>query len=579
MSTPLTPGNSLESIKKEAKRWLKALRAHDAEARARLERATPGAPREPALRHVQHALAREHGFAGWSELKDAIERGAGAVPQTSTHAQRVGWFLEQACPDWRVMGARRSMARHAADRILRAHPEIARDSIYTAVVCGDLAQVSHVLASDPEAAKRPGGPRDWPTLLYLCNARISHPDAALNAVAIATALLDAGADPNAFYPGGHEAIRYTALTSVIGEGEEDAAPHPGRNELVALLLARGADPYDKQVLYNTHFHGDILWFLELMYRTALRLGRRTDWEDPEWNMLGMGGYGQGARYLLGVAVEHNDLKLAEWILQHGATANPRPSQHPRAAKHTLYEEAYARGFTDMAALLEQYGAPASRPALTPDEALAAVCARLDRAEIEALMNQHPEYLLKPNAILAAAEKNRTDIVTMLLDLGVPIEIEDESKTRPLHAAAYADAVNVAQLLIDRGAEIDPVEKNWSNTPLDFAVYGQHTRMIDLLAPYSRDVWNLTLTGKVERLRQVLREDPERARVVNENNATPLMWLPDDETAALEAAQLLVAAGADPALRRTDGMTAADIASRRGLEAVADLLHSAQRPER
>jgi hypothetical protein len=30
------------------------------------------------------------------------------------------------------------MALHAAERILRRHPEIARDSIYTAVVCGDL---------------------------------------------------------------------------------------------------------------------------------------------------------------------------------------------------------------------------------------------------------------------------------------------------------------------------------------------------------------------------------------------------------------------------------------------------------
>jgi hypothetical protein len=30
------------------------------------------------------------------------------------------------------------MARHAATRILEQHPEIARDNIYTAVVCGEL---------------------------------------------------------------------------------------------------------------------------------------------------------------------------------------------------------------------------------------------------------------------------------------------------------------------------------------------------------------------------------------------------------------------------------------------------------
>ena len=36
MSRTLTPDSSLETLKKEAKRWLKALRAGDAEARRRL---------------------------------------------------------------------------------------------------------------------------------------------------------------------------------------------------------------------------------------------------------------------------------------------------------------------------------------------------------------------------------------------------------------------------------------------------------------------------------------------------------------------------------------------------------------
>ena len=43
-----------------------------ADARARLERALPHAPHAPTLRDVQHALAREHGFAGWTALKQAI---------------------------------------------------------------------------------------------------------------------------------------------------------------------------------------------------------------------------------------------------------------------------------------------------------------------------------------------------------------------------------------------------------------------------------------------------------------------------------------------------------------------------
>ena len=63
-------------------------------------------------------------------------------------------------------------------------------------------------------------------------------------------------------------------------------------------------------------------------------------------------------------------------------------------------------------------------------------------------------------------------------------------------------------MIARGAEIDPVESNWSNTPLGAAVYSQHQEMIDLLSRYSHDIWELTYAGKIERLRDVLAEDPD-----------------------------------------------------------------------
>lgn len=70
MPSRTTPSSSaLENLKREAKRWLKELRANVADARTRLDRTLPGAPAIPILRDVQLALAREHGFAGWNELK------------------------------------------------------------------------------------------------------------------------------------------------------------------------------------------------------------------------------------------------------------------------------------------------------------------------------------------------------------------------------------------------------------------------------------------------------------------------------------------------------------------------------
>jgi ankyrin repeat protein len=156
---------------------------------------------------------------------------------------------------------------------------------------------------------------------------------------------------------------------------------------------------------------------------------------------------------------------------------------------------------------------------------------------------------------------------------VSVELENENGQRPLHAAAWSDAVGVARLLIERGAEVDPIETEWNNTPMDFAVYGQHHRMIDFLARYTRDIWNLVFIGAVHRVGEVLRESPELARAVSGNRQTPLMWLPDDENAALAIIELFRSHGADLHLRGNDGLTAAGHANRRGLVRAAEMLEA------
>src|SRR5688572_2136818 len=68
----------MDNLRKEAKRWLKALRTNDPHARARFERAYPHAPTAPVLRDVQHALARERGHENWLAMKRALEQPAPA---------------------------------------------------------------------------------------------------------------------------------------------------------------------------------------------------------------------------------------------------------------------------------------------------------------------------------------------------------------------------------------------------------------------------------------------------------------------------------------------------------------------
>ncbi|HSQ29895.1 MAG TPA: hypothetical protein VLN49_08605 [Gemmatimonadaceae bacterium] len=112
MSRRITPGSALENLKREAKRWLKALRENVDEARARLARAFPGAPDVPTLRDVQHALAREHGFAGWSALKAQLTRANpdSAHPTVADYERKAVHLLDA----YRT-GTLEAMERHWSD--------------------------------------------------------------------------------------------------------------------------------------------------------------------------------------------------------------------------------------------------------------------------------------------------------------------------------------------------------------------------------------------------------------------------------------------------------------------------------
>jgi ankyrin repeat protein len=485
-------------------------------------------------------------------------------------------------------------ARHTAMRLLAQNPGIARASFFTSVVCGDAPEVARRLEDDPGLATRkseqPDTPRSdaggygdlyrdlgskgWEPLSYLCFTRLPTAAATENALTIARMLLDNGADPNCFFMAGDS--RYTPLVGAIGEGEEERPAHPARDPLVDLLLARGADPYDSQVIYNIHFHGDVLWFLERSYEHSVTQGRKSDWADPEWHMLDMGDYGTGARWHLEIAIKHADIALAQWCLAHGANPESAPAKDKRFPQRSLYEEAVRRGRKEIADLLIEHGARRTTAVLSNLESFVASCMRGEAGPVSTAARANPELVESPEPLLAAAAESRADIAALLLDLGASPDAADWGGETPLHKAADRNALDVARVLIDRGAKIDPRERRFLATPLGFAVYWQHREMIDLLAQYSRDVWELTTSGKVDRLREVLGEHPDLAKSVHEQES-PLMWLPPhDEAVAMEVARLLVANGADSTLRNRDGMTAADRAEMLAMPAVVEFLRRAAR---
>ena len=564
MSRQLTSKSSLDTLKKEAKRWLKALRASDLEARTRFERAYPKGPTEPGLRDIQHALAREHGFADWTELKQKLDEFALAK---GGHAERVAEFMENAILTYGVPpGTEKWDPRYADDparrllaaRILRNDPEVGRDSIHTAVLCGDLVTVQRFLSERPDAASEKGGVRRWEPLLYVCFERLPIEAASENAVAIARMLLDAGADPNVYFTDGEN--HFTPLTGALGEGERSPSampPHPQAKALALLLLERGADPEDRQGLYNTSlWHDDDRW-LELLWTHAVKASL-----SPVWTLAGKPMFD----FLLDIAVSRNHLKRAEWLLKHGA--NPNAIGH--YSKRSMYKHAVLLGLTAMAALLVRFGAKTVR--LKGHEEFQAACMRLDRQAAQKLLEQHPEYLTAPEPMIAAANHDLRDVAALLLDLGMSPDVDDHG-FRPLHAAASSNSSSVATLLIQHGAEIDARDPKYGGTPLGWARHHERPRMIELLGRVSRDVFSLAALGNVERLRQVLTAEPTLARTVNWG-MTPLFCLPDDDGQAVEIVELLLAHGTDPTIRNSDGVTAADFARKHGLDDASELIGSA-----
>ena len=551
MSRTLTHRTNLDTLRKDAKRWLKALRAGDAEARARLLAAWLKAPAEPGLRDTQHALALDYGCESWAALKAAVGE---LAADGKNHKARVDQVLGHGWGGDLV----------AARRILRRYPDIAKDSLFAAATCGDLAEVERRLARDPRGAKRTSGPQSWTALAYVTYSRLD----AINAVAIARRLLEAGADPNFQFDDGWGSP-FKILTGAVGLGEGAKPSHPRFGELVELLIAAGADPYDLQSLYNVSIVGaDTAWY-DLFWRHCEARGVLDAWRVPGEGRLGNGKGLNTLDYLLGNAVGQNHLMRAEWLLARGANAD---TTHFYTGQ-PVQALAQLSGYLGMAALLERHG---GRPVvLAGAQAFRAACLRGDEAEARALLATDPGLVRNPAPLLAAAEFGNAPAVALLLALGARVDGLDHAGISPLHRAVQSGSLEVVNLLLAAGADVDLREMKWRGTPFSWsAVLGQ-PHLTERLAPLSHDARALASLGRLARLEEVLRAEPALANhtLADADAPTPLFRLPDEEGAAADVVRMLLAYGADPTLRNARGRTAIEAARTNGLDEAADLMEA------
>lgn len=549
MSRTLTPTTNVESLKKEAKAWLRDLRSGDAAARTRLVSTLPDAPADPGLRDIQLAIARERGFPGWEALTQAIADQQLAARDRDELAEEV---LASAKP-W-------DSDKASGARIFGKRPDVALHSIHAAAMCGDLDEVRRRLARDPRAATAKSGRLDWEPLLYLAYGRL--PGVETNALDIAELLFDHGADPAARFTDDWDNA-FTLLNGVVGHGEQGRSEHPCAQQLATLFVTRGTDPFDTQVLYDTSVSGDDPRWLDFLWKRCESNGSTGRWRQANHGLGGPKGFAT-LDYLLGNAAGYNHLHRAEWLLAHGAS----PDTANAYSRRPVLLEAELAGFADMATLLRRFGA---KPVtLRGGQAFVAAAMRADLAEAQRLAAADPKLLKDPSALIIASQRGLTQVAAMLLDMGMSVHVSPHIKG-PLHWAAQNGRVEVARLLIAAGADVDEREPTQNGTPIGFAFFfGQHA-MIDLLAPLTRDIFILARAARPDRIDALLREDPALAHARNPNGDTALHMLPDDEDKAVEVAELLLRHGADPLATNAKGETALESARLKGMSDVVAAL--------
>ena len=423
-------------------------------------------------------------------------------------------LVRLACMDYDEWQPSRAVR---ARRLLEAKPELARADVWTAAAVGDVDAVREQLERDPALVDAKGGALRWEPLLYACYSRLDSPIPGHSTLAVARLLLERGADPNAGFLWRGNAPPFTALTGAFGRGENgnNQPAHRDCTALAKLLLEAGADPNDGQTLYNRHFEPD-----DLHLRLLLGHGLGQVKGGPWYERCGarMGTPAGLLTEELWAALRKNYFERVKLLVAHGADVNARGRRDGR----TPFESALLAGNREIADWLRAHGA--REFALEPKEAFAAACVRGDRDEARALLARHPGVFDELGAhrraelVHHAVESRRPEGLRLMAELG--FDLDAMTRNTPMHDAAWSGDLELVKLLVELGASTHRREPSYHATPLGWANHNGQPAVVAWLVRFA-DLSDAIQCRSLERVEELLREDPSRAKVPDSRGRMPL----------------------------------------------------------
>ncbi|MEP3277784.1 MAG: ankyrin repeat domain-containing protein [Stappiaceae bacterium] len=450
--------HSLEALRRAAKNLRKSYQSgHPAAA----ERLAVHPPRRDlgTLTHADflHVIANENDFSSWPALKLAVEING----------------MDRARKQQRLKIALFHGQNTVVDRLLEDSPDLSRGLLGLQIALYDLAAVKLALEKDPEAAVRQLGPRR--PILHLAFSKYfqAHPEKSENMMAIASLLVDHGADVNDGFPA--EPGSDHLLSALYG-----ALGHADNMQLAEWLLDKGADPNDNESLYHS---------TELGHHEGLRL------------LIQHGARPAGTNSLLR-ALDFNDHTAVEMLLGAGADPNEGAMPHPSgqapmvvgaihqagrrmcdanmarlllragADPNSLYEgmNAYALslifGNHQVAEVIKEAGGATDIPGAL--QALVSICQEAPEAQNidPAILPKECRYILHNLIHLPGTYS----YITRLVGAGMPTDLVDDMGMTPVHISGWEGLPDLMQFFLAHKPNLNHVNK-YGGTLLSTVIHG------------------------------------------------------------------------------------------------------------